>query len=159
MTVPPFPLVSDPGDWPELVLVAATVLLEAEGEPESGQMAVAHVISNRAEAGESPVRTVILGPDGRAWGDGRDYEPFSCWNQDAEARARARLASAPETSAARAWKAAAAGYWRLTPDPSHGAFFYLNVELTRRLRGGTLPDWFREEKVTTAYGRHTFMRA
>lgn len=159
MIVPPFPLMGDPGEWPEIILMAATVFLEAEGEPEAGQVAVAHVIRNIAENEWLSIPQVILGREGKAWGDGRAYERFSCFNDDYQDRARARLAGAPDASAARAWQAAAAGYWRLTPDPSMGACFYLNVPLTRKIRGGTLPAWFDPAKITATHGRHTFLLA
>ena len=159
MIVPPFPLVGDPGEWPELVLMAATVLLESEGEPEIGQIAVAHTVVNIAEAEDVSIPQAILGRDLKAWGDGRAYERFSCFNDDYQERARARLAACADAQAARAWKAAAAGYWRLTPDPSMGAVFYLNIPLTRKIRGGTLPAWFKEANITMTHGRHTFLRA
>jgi spore germination cell wall hydrolase CwlJ-like protein len=100
------------------------VFLEAEGEPEDGQAAVAWVIRNRMRLDGKTARAVILGADGRAYGDGRAFEVFSCWNDDYRARATARLAAVE--SPAWAWRAAAAGLFGLGADPSHGAYFYLN---------------------------------
>ena len=168
MRVPEFPLVGEPGEWDELTLLAATVFLEGEAEPEEGQAAVAFVVMNRVAAGWAPtLMAAILGRDERVHGDARPYEAFSCWNDDYVARAVARLSEAPEESRERAWKAAARAYWRLSLDPSKGACFYLNVAATLALRHGTLPAWAADPhdpravnlgKVTEVIGRHTFMR-
>jgi hypothetical protein len=42
-------------------------------------------------------------------------------------------------------------------DLSKNADHYLNVELTKRLRGGTLPSWVDLSKVTVVIGNHTFL--
>lgn len=156
--VPAFPLIGEPGQWDALSLLAGTIFLEAEGEPVEGKVGVAWVIRNRMDARKLTLAQVILGPEGKAWGDGRAFEPFSCWNDDYQARALARLATA-ETSVtiADCWRAAAGVLWRLIPDPTCGATAYLNVEATRKLRGGTLPAWFDPNRVTCTIGRHTFL--
>lgn len=41
-------------------------------------------------------------------------------------------------------------------DLSKNADHYLNVELTKRIRGGTLPSWVDLSKVTIVMGNHTF---
>ncbi len=156
--VPAFPLLEEPGEWSELTLLAATVALEAESEPPEGQLAVAFVTMNRVRGGWGSVHHVILGVDGHAYNDGRPFEAYSCWNDDYQAKARARLAALG--SAAWAWKPAAAALWGLTDDPSLGATFYLNPDLTRKIRPQhDLPSWFDARKVTAVIGRHTFVRA
>lgn len=157
LTVPAFPLLGDPGDWDELTLGAATVFLETEGEPWLGQLAVAHVIGNRMAVDAKDAKAVILGPDRHAYDDGHAYEVFSCWNDDYRARAHARLAAAGAIEWA--WRAAAAGLWSLGDDPSRGAYFYLNEAATKAGRGGTLPSWFDEKRVTCRIGRHAFLRS
>ena len=52
-----------------LVLMALTVLGEAEGEPYQGKLAVAHVIANRMKKHGKSVADTVLAP----W-------QFSCWN-------------------------------------------------------------------------------
>jgi spore germination cell wall hydrolase CwlJ-like protein len=161
-------VVGDPGDWDELTLLAATVFLEAEGEPAEGQLAVAHVVMNRIALWRLPdVHTVILGPDRRAWGDQRPFEVFSCWNDDYRQRAEARLAAARDQQSEPAWRAAAAAFWHYSSDPSNGATFYLREDLTRTIRGGTLPSWaadphdptkLNEQRITARIGRHVFLR-
>ena len=46
-------------------------------------------------------------------------------------------------------------------DLTKNADHYLNVEVTRRMRGGTLPKWAEEDikngKVTVVIGSHTFL--
>lgn len=155
-TVPRFPLLEEPGWWDELTLLAATVALEAEGEAAEGQLAVACVVMNRVRAWGRTLHQVILGPDGQAYDDGTPFEAWSCWNDDYRIQARARLDALGAFPPA--WRAAAAALWQLTDDPSHGATFYLNVELTKKIRAGTLPAWFDPAKVTAVIGRHTFLR-
>lgn len=156
--VPRFPLLEEPGWWDELTLLAATVALEAAGEPAEGQLAVAYVAMNRVRAWERPLHQVILGPDGQAYDDGRPYEAWSCWNDSERIRARARLTTLGAFPPA--WRAAAASLWQLADDPSGGATFYLNVALTRKIRPAhDLPSWFDAAKVTVVIGRHTFVKA
>lgn len=166
--VPPFPplLQSDPGDWDALTLLAATVFLEAGGEPQEGKLAVAWVVRNRVDAWHLLVHQVILGPDGRAWHDGKPYEPFSCFNDSDRVPSEKRLAAADPITSEACWQAAASGFWRLQPDPTARALFYLNPELTRQLRGGTFPEWAADPhdkhqlnaaKVTSRIGRHVFL--
>ena len=158
MIVPRFPLLDEPGFWDDLTLLSATVALEAEGEPPEGQLAVAYVAVNRSRAWTLDLPGVLLGPDRRAYGDGRPFEPYSCWNDDYRPRASARLAALG--SFPPAWKAAAAALWGLVEDPTKGATFYLNPDLTRKIRPNhDLPSWFDPSKVTAVIGRHTFLRA
>lgn len=153
---------SEPGTWPGLTLVAATLFLEAEGEPDEGRVAIAWVIRNRADRRPPTLdvaHEVILGPDKVAEGDGRPFELFSCWNDDYRAQRVKRLTN----PAAGVWelcgRAAAGAWWRLLPDPTGHATHYLNVELTRKIRpDGGLPAWFREDRITAKLGHHTFLR-
>lgn len=164
--VPAFPLTPEPGTWSELELLAATIYLEAEGEPMEGKLGVGWVVRNRMDLWHQTLRRVILGADERAWDDGHAFEVFSAWNDDYRERGRARLSAAdgPETEAS--WRAAAGAYWRLVPNPIGTATFYLNIDVTRKIRKGTLPDWaalasdktkINAEKVTAVLGRHTFL--
>lgn len=148
----------DPGTWPEMALLAATVLLEAEGEPEIGQLSVGWVVRNRMDTQRASARTVILGKDQLAQGDGKPYEAWSCWNDDYVGMRKARLTAPDPVRWERAWRCACAAYWKLGSDPSEGATFYLNEELTREIRGGTLPAWFDPTKVTVRINHHTFLR-
>lgn len=157
---PRFPLLEEPGTWDRLTLLAATVALEAEGEPEDGQLAVAFVATNRARLWTMSLHAVILGPDQRAYDDARAFEAFSCWNDDYRVRAGARLATLGAFEPA--WRAAARALWPrdfIADDPSRGATYYLNVPLTRKLRPARdLPAWFDAAKVTVMLGQHTFLR-
>jgi hypothetical protein len=125
------------------------------------------VVMNRLRLWSLPdVRSVILGPDRRAWDDNRAFEPFSCWNDDYRIKAQARLTAAGEQQAESAWRGAAAAYWSLLADPTRGAAFYLREDVTLRIRGGTFPSWAAdprdparvdESKVTARIGHHTFI--
>ena len=164
--VPAFPLLGEPGEWPALVLVSATVFLEAEGEPWDGLLGVGWVVRRRALDWKLGWHAAILGPDAKAEGDARPFEPFSCWGDSDLPHSRARLAGATPEKTEPAWKAAAAALWGLLPDPVNGASFYLNIAVTLRIRGGTLPAWaadsrdaskVNQDKVRAVLGRHTFM--
>ena len=164
---PPFPLLTTPDSWDDFTLMAATVHLEAEGEPWPGPLAVAWVIRHRMESWRTPIRRVILGPEGGAYGDGKPFEPFSCWNDDYRPMAQTRLAGATDAARERAWRAASGALWDHEPDPVLGAFFYLNPELTRRVRpDGRLPAWAADpadprlvdpRKLIGMIGRHAFL--
>jgi hypothetical protein len=145
--------------WPGLTLLAATAFLETDAEPELGQLAVAFNPCNRARRNGWDLHNVILGPEGQAYGDGKPYEPYSCWNDDYRNAARRRLAEIFDARWEHFYGLAAAAWWQLRKDPSGGAYFYLNVEETKRIRGGTLPDWWDIDGDPTSevrLGKHTF---
>jgi spore germination cell wall hydrolase CwlJ-like protein len=154
----PLPQDTEPGTWPQILLYAATVFLEAEGEPDPGQLAVAWVIRNRMDQQKAAARVVILGPDEAVAGDQRPFEAFSCWNDDYVGRARQRLVRPNPDTWEACWRAASAAYWRLTPDPTRGAVFYLNVDLTRQVRPDhKLPSWYDPKRVRLRVGRQEFL--
>lgn len=123
----------------------ATIYMEAAGEPAEGKLAVAYAILNRAAAERKTVSDVVLQP----W-------HFSAWNTDSPTRLRL------DTVDERAWAECAAAFAAAAvdrvPDPTRGATHYLNEDVTRKIRGGTLPAWFDEAKVTARIGRHTFLK-
>lgn len=129
----------------DVVLLALTVWGEARGESDTGKLAVAWVMVNRHEAGS--ISRVLLRP----W-------QFSFWNTDDPSRPLIGEISGESDQWVACYKAACAAYFALVPDPTHGATNYLNVEATRRLRGGSLPDWYDSDKVTVVIDRHTFLK-
>ena len=166
--VPAFPLVGDPGDWPVLTLLAACALLEAEGEPFEGILGVCWGVRRRAIDWQLGWHRAVLGPEGRAYDDGRLVEPISAFNDDYRARAMARLSAATPAATESSWKAAAAALWNLLPDPVQGASFYLNPAVTLKIRGGTFPVWaadpqdatkLNQQKLCATVGRHVFLKA
>lgn len=138
----------DPKQWPGMTLYAATILLEAESEPDQGKLAVAWVIKNRMEhAKTGSIHEVVLKP----------YQ-FSCFNADYAAQRKARLSGIDPVQWAKCWEYACAAYWGLRRDQTNGAIFYLNPELTRRIRPtGDLPDWYDPARVTYRAGKHEFL--
>ena len=152
--VPRFPVQADLQFWPDITVVAATVFLESEGEPELGRVGVAWVISNRMTKWGLTLQQVVFGMDGIP--DDK-FEPFSCWNQDYRTKALARLIKAGG-NADWTWKAAASGFWKLGEDPTLGSTFYLNPELTKKIRpDGKLPGWYDASKVAIRIGQHEFL--
>ena len=155
--VPSFPVIGAPETWSELMLLAATIFLEAEGEPAEGKNAVGWVVNWRVDRRRQSLHQVVLSKDEKAWSD---KEAFSCWLGENRRRAEARLVAADGAVSVviDCWRAAAGALWRLLPDPTDGADHYLNEEVTKKLREGTLPAWFDSEKVTAKIGNHTFLQ-
>lgn len=129
----------------ELLLMVWTIVQEAGGETYLGKLAVAWTVMNRVHNRSQSIPDVIFAP----W-------QFSAWNTDSLTR---RTLDTVDPKVLRdSWKAAAAAYFGLQTDPTLGATHYLNEEVTRRIRGGSLPSWFDGTKVTARIGRHTFLR-
>jgi len=160
---PPSPIVA-PERYPGLMLLAVTVWLEAEGEPAPGRLGVAYVICNRALLRNLDLHKVILGPDGVAYDDDRPWEQFSCWNDDYRGQARSRIAKLTENQ--KGWESiygiAAGAWWRMLPDPTHGAEFYLNPMLTKQIRPNhDLPGWWDSDTDPASevvLGSHAFRK-
>jgi spore germination cell wall hydrolase CwlJ-like protein len=129
----------------ELYFLALTVEQEAGLEPPEGKLAVAYVILNRSRVSGASVTDTIF----RNW-------QFSCW--DTGNPTRMNIDTFPNETFKICYKAACAAYFGLEEDPSKGANHYLNEEMTRKLRGGSLPGWFDEKLVTARIGRHTFLK-
>lgn len=151
--VPLFPVQLEPTQWSELTILAATILLEADGEPDDGYLAVGWVVMNRMRLWNQTLKQVVYGPDGIP---DDMYEPFSAWNVGDRAWALRKLGRAGV--AEKAWKYAAAALWGLLPDPTKGATFYLNPDLTRKIRSDHgLPSWYDAKKVVMKIGAHEFL--
>lgn len=151
-----------PEMWPGLTLLAATGYLEADGEPELGQLAVMFNPCNRARYHGWGLHKAILGPDGKAYDDGRPYEAYSAWNDDYRNAARYRLSEIVDMRWEHFYKLAAAAWWQLSKDPSGNAYFYLNPELTRKIRPNhDLPGWWESDAdpdSEVVIGKHAFRR-
>jgi len=126
----------------DLLWLAMTVYMEAEGETYLGKLAVAFVVMNRARKGRLSVSDVIL----------RDRQ-FSAWNADSPTRLRLDLLTPTDPVWRDCHKAACAAYYDLADDPSKGASHYLNPAVLPKL-----PSWWDESKVTATIGRHRFAR-
>ncbi len=129
-------------------LLTACLWAEARGEPENGQHAVCNVILNRVKKRMAPsIRDVILKPKQFSWTDPHDV------NYDKVFKAK----TDNPASWARATKIAQMALSNTLDDLSKNADHYLNVELTKKLRGGTLPNWVDLSKMTVVIGNHTFL--
>ena len=143
----------------DVVLLALTVLGEAEGEPDLGKYAVAWVVKNRMLLKKKGVREVVMAP----W-------QFSCWNlgeprraflEDTALKAAKNLPMAVWAACVRASHEVLDG---LADDPVGGATHYCtnalwgNDDSDRRR-----PRWFSRQEIasgrtveTTRIGGHTF---
>ena len=129
-----------------LILAKLTVAMEAEGESREGKLAVAFVIFNRARArNKKTISDVILAPF-----------QFSCWNTDSPTRCR--LDQISDSVWADCEWAVIQANGVLTNDPTNGATHYLNEELTRKIRGGSLPSWVENMTKVATIGKHSFYK-
>lgn len=141
-----------PPTVPDIVWLAWTVWLEAEGEGPSGWAAVAWTIRNRMAARQATARQICLTPaQYSGWAPPRLAALIAC---------SGALWSALWAVVRPVWAAPA------DEDPTRGATHYLNVEEVLRLTG-RLPAWaadpsdpqrVREAWVTARIGQHTFLR-
>lgn len=158
MTSLPAPPRPDALGADDLSLLATTVYLEGESEPDEGKVGIAWVVRNLMDFQKRTARQAILGAEGLVDADGHAYEVFSCWNDDYLKQRTTRLVAPDPAIWERCWRAAAGALWRLLPDPTSGATHYLNVELTRKMRPlHDLPPWYAPARVTVRIGQHTFL--
>lgn len=121
-------------------MIIRTIIGEAAGEPEEGQAAVAHVILNRAkESGKSPI-AVVLAPN--------QFEP---WQTRAGELARISPKSEQYKKIGTLVDSITNGE---VADPTGGATHFLQEEIVRKRRGGTLPNWAQGDGIKI--GNHTF---
>lgn len=154
--LPTPPIEIPPSAWPAMMCYTATVLLEAEGEPDPGQLAVAWVIRTRVlrhpRFPRDPAYAILSDVCLAA-------RQFSCWDPESSGLRRARLTAIDPRRWEAAWRAASSAWWGFEPDPSNGAMNYLNVALTRAGRPlHDLPAWYDETKVVATIGKHEFLR-
>ena len=145
--------IDDLKKFPDEKLLTACLWAEARGEPANGQQAVCYVICNRVRKRMAhDIRAVILAKAQFSWTNPADPNFQKVFTADHDfqhdwARA-ARIAKS----------ALALTLADLTKDADH----YLNVELTRKFRGGTLPKWAQDAidqgRTTVVIGNHTFLK-
>lgn len=121
-------------------LATATIAMEASGEGEDGELAVAFVLVNRVKTGRwgDNFASVVLAP-----------RQFSCWNTDDPNRFRlARMSNDhPDLQAAAAALNKALGG---SPDPTLGATHYYAVSMPAP------PGWATTAHFLIQIGKHRF---
>ncbi|MGH7831235.1 MAG: cell wall hydrolase [Candidatus Binatia bacterium] len=142
----------DLNDFSDEDLLTACLWAEARGETEEGQSAVCNVILNRVKKNMAPsIRAVILKPKQFSWTDPQDVNHRKVFT------ARTDSPQSWERAQNIAQMALAEALEDITKHADH----YLNVEVTRKMRGGSLPKWAQEGiekgKVTVVIGNHTFL--
>ena len=128
----------------QLFLLAATVAMEAEGESYRGKLGVAYVAVTRAEEESKSIDEVVLKPFA-----------FSAWNTRGR---KHRMQSITDQAWFDSEKAAVSAFYGIEHDPTEGATHYLNIPLTRKIRGGSLPRWVGRLQKTVVIGDHTFFK-
>lgn len=140
----------------ELTKVAQTIFMEAASEPYEGKLAVGYSIVNRArdKQGRWPRSPGAVATQRNK----RGVWQYSAWGDPKLVR---RALAAPEREPER-WRAsvaaARAALGGREPDPTGGANHYLNIPVTMKIRGGSLPSWYEPSKVVASIKRHTFLR-
>lgn len=132
----------------DLEVMARTIYGEARGESYEGKLAVAHVIINRSKLPGYGGPT-IAGVCKKPW-------QFSCWNENDPMRPKLLAASVEQMGPC--ILAAIDALRNEVVDPTNGATHYLNPEMTRKIRHGSLPEWADEKKITVKLGRHWFYK-
>ena len=130
----------------DIVIATLTVAMEAGGEPHRGKLAVAYVLVNRVKVGRS-MSDVILDP----W-------DFSCWNTDSPTRMN--LDKIDDALYGECLSCVLAASYGLEPDPTGGAYFYLNKTVVTS-GGKPLPGWWFSDAVAASeitIGAHSFRR-
>jgi spore germination cell wall hydrolase CwlJ-like protein len=122
-------------DETEVQCVAEAVYHEARGTSETSQVAVAHVIVNRAKSEDFPDDVCAVVEDGCQF----SYECDGKSEAMTEPEAREEAIDTAEAVLEGA-----------TPDPTGGALYYHN--------GAVKPEWADEFRLTTKIGGHTFYR-
>lgn len=133
-------------DVVNIIIATLTVAMEAGGEPRKGKLAVAWVLQNRVKAGRS-MTDVIFDP----W-------DFSCWNTDSPTRANIDKLALDSDLVAECMSAVLAATHNLEPDPTNGAYFYMNKEVVIHA-AGKLPDWWFSDTIASSeiqIGKHSF---
>jgi spore germination cell wall hydrolase CwlJ-like protein len=132
----------------DLVLLALTLWGEARGELLLGKLAVAYVICNRMRRLGCQISQIVLKP----------YQ-FSFWNTEDPSRWQISNIDATSKLWLDCMGAAKAALYMIDPDPTNGAEFYMNVDLVKKQRGGTLPKWWSVDTKAEGevkIGQHTF---
>lgn len=128
---------------PGLIVLAQTILGEAEGEPYLGKIAVANVVMNRSRDKRWPgdIAKVCLQP-----------KQFSCFN--AGSPRLPKMSNPMLSSTEMVWQdcftAAAAVFFRFEDDNTKGANHYATIE--------TFPKWAKGETPCSVVGQHKFWR-
>lgn len=132
----------------DLEVMARTLYGEARGESYEGKLAVGHVIVNRAAKNGYGGPTIA--------GVCKKRLQFSCWNDFDPMLPKMQAASVEKLF--ECIRAALEVVTGKHPDNTGGANHYLNPVATRKLRGGSLPDWADESKITVKIGLHWFYK-
>ncbi len=125
-------------------MMIKTVIGEADDQSDRGKAAVAHVIMNRVADGrwgKTPTKVVLARKQFEPWSTKADQLNAI----DPESRKYQRTGAIIDDVES-----------GKIPDPTGGATHFLDPVMTRRRRGGSLPDWASGDGV--AIGDHTFYR-
>jgi N-acetylmuramoyl-L-alanine amidase len=120
--------------------LAEAIYFEGRGEEREGQLAIAHVVLNRAAANGFPGHACDVIRDGEDQGQGRCQ--FS-WRCDGKADTPTDAAAWEE-----AQRLAAIVLQGETTDPTQGALFFHNTKVQ--------PDWTAKLRRTVAIGGHVY---
>lgn len=126
----------------DIDLLTRTVIGEANGQPPEGQAGVAYSVINRLNNGGfgKTATQVILAPNA--------YEPWQTRSRELSSISRD---SDAYKRASELVNGVVSGE---IPDPTNGATHFLNADIVRQRRGGSLPNWAQGNGMKI--GDHTF---
>ncbi|MGB0719760.1 MAG: cell wall hydrolase, partial [Bdellovibrionales bacterium] len=88
----------------------------------------------------------------------RKPSQFSAWNSNDPNFTRMLSVTSADPKFKTALEIAEKALLGILPDVTGGADHYLNIAVTKKIRGGTLPSWVDLRKKTAAIGSHTFLK-
>jgi N-acetylmuramoyl-L-alanine amidase len=144
-------------DASDVDLLARTIWGEARSEGYTGMQAVANVIMNRYALAQS---SIIKGQQFGFTIEQIVKKPyqFSVWNANDPNLSKMLAVTSSDQKFRAALQIAEKALSGVLPDITGGADHYLNIPVTRQIRGGTLPSWVDLNRKTADIGRHTFLK-
>jgi N-acetylmuramoyl-L-alanine amidase len=128
----------------DLQIGAATVYMEASGEPDDGERGVAHVLVNRAKDPKKRWGTTLAEVCLEA-------SQFSSWNTRDDNRIRLGAAADDDPVLQKIIGFMQGAIDGTDPDPTGGAIYYFNPDLAK-------PDWAESLIKTVTLGHQEFFK-
>ncbi|MGB1077774.1 MAG: cell wall hydrolase [Bdellovibrionales bacterium] len=141
----------------DIDIMARTIWGEARNEGYKGMQAVANVIMNRFELAQK--NSAYARRFGKTVAQiCRKPFQFSVWNEKDPNRAKLEKVTIIDHRFETAQEIARKAIEGRLSDVTSSADHYLNIEFTKEIRGGSLPNWADLTKTTRKIGAHTFLR-
>lgn len=144
-------------DYADIDILARTMWGEARNEGYAGMQAVANVVMNRYKLAQSSAAKARQFGDSVAEICQKPYQ-FSVWNNGDPNLPLMLKVTSDDQRFVQALTIARKAVTGTLADITGGADHYLNIDFTRQIRGGSLPNWVDLNKKTADIGAHTFLK-